>query len=152
MTKVDLAKADTLEKNETIRFSDAARIIGWEFSDGRVRVAIQTEISQTVTVADALAGLDQEGAVHVPKTTQDLESGVHIVTLPVTEVQQGYGAAVTVNGATVRLSTGMMSGSNPLRYFGGTSGLLAGMVLAVAMSGAAAAFVVWREDKGVMKA
>ncbi|MDS0475274.1 hypothetical protein [Natrinema sp. 1APR25-10V2] len=151
-TKVDLAKADTLEKNETIRFSDSARILGWEFSEGRVRVAIQTDVSTSVTVADALAGLEEEGAVHVPKTTQDLESGVHIVTLPVQEVQQGYGAAVTVNGATVRLSTGMMTGQNPLRYFGGTSGLLSGMILAVAMSGAAAAFVVWREDKGVIKA
>jgi len=141
------------DQRERVRsWLEEARILGWEFTDGRVRVAIQTEVTTSVTVADALAGLDSEGAVHVPKTTQELESGVHIVTLPVKEVQQGYGAAVTVNGATVRLSTGMMSGQNPLRYFGGTSGLLSGMILAVAMSGAAAAFVVWREDKGVMKA
>jgi hypothetical protein len=115
-------------------------------------VAIQTEITTTVEISDALAGLEEEGAVHVPKTTQDLESGVHIVTLPVTEVQQGYGAAITANGATVRLTTGMTSGDNPLRYFGGTSGLLSGMGLAIVMSGAAAAFVLWREDQGVIKA
>lgn len=151
-TPVDVAEADTLEKNETIRFSDSARIIGWEFSDEKVRVAVQTEVTTTVTVSDALAGLDEEGAVTVPKTTQDLESGTHIVTLPVQQVQQGYGAAVTANGATVRLSTGMMSGESPFRYFGGESGLFTGMVLAIAMSGVAAAWVLKREESGVIKA
>lgn len=150
-TKVDLAEADSLEKNETIRFSDSARLIGWEFSDGKVRVAVQTDVTTTVTLSDALAGIQEEGAVTVPKTEQSLESGVHIVSLPVTTVQQASGATVTANGATVRLSSGMSS-TNPLQYFGGTSGVFTGMVLAIAMAGAAAAFVVYREDKGVMKA
>ncbi|MFC4542018.1 hypothetical protein ACFO5R_08775 [Halosolutus amylolyticus] len=151
-TKVNLSKADTLAENETIRFSDSARILGWEFRDGAARVAIQTDIRTSVTMTDALAGLEDEGAVHVPKTSQELEEGTHIVTLPVETVQQGSAVGVTANGATVRLSSGMMAGSNPLRYFGGTSGLFAGMVLSIAMSGAAALFVVWREDNGVMKA
>lgn len=152
-TDATATEVDTLENNESIRFSDSARLVGYEFENGRVRVAIETDITNTVTVSDALAGINEAGAVTVPKTTQDLESGTHIVTLPVQEVQQGYGAAVTVNGATVRLSSGMTgSGENPLQYFGGTSGVLGGIGLTIVMSGLAAVFVVWREESGVIEA
>ncbi len=153
-TDADPAAVDTLANNETIRFSDAARITGWEFENGRVRVAIETEITTTVTVSDALAGLGEKGAVTVPKTSHDLERGAHIVTLPVETVKGGYGASVTANGATVRLSTKMdeSSSENPFNYFGGESGLFTGMGMAVVMSGLAALFVLKKEDKGVMKA
>lgn len=149
------ATIDTLEENETIRFSDSARITGWEIADGRARVAIETEIETTVTVTDALAGIGEGGAVTVPKTTHELESGSHIVTLPLETVRGGQGAAVEANGQTVRLSTAMSDpddSDNPFNYFGGESGLFTGMGMSVLFAGLAAVWVLKKEDSGVMKA
>ena len=144
-----------LANQRTIAFNNDANtsIVGWEFRDGRVTVALETDRRTGVTVSDALAGIGEDGAVQVPKTNQFLERDtVTRVTMDVSEYDGGHSVGVTVDGLTVRLSTEMDGDDNPLQYFGGESGLFAGMGLAVAMSGGATWFVLWREESGVIRA
>ncbi len=151
----DLTAADTLENSETIRYSDATRIVGWEFDDDRVQVAVATNISATVTISDALAGVGQEGAVQVPETTQDLERGVHVITFPVETVRGGSAVGVTVDGATVRLSTELEESSDeadPFATFGGESGLFTGVGMTVRLAALGAGWVVRSEESGVIEA
>lgn len=146
---------DTLDNQEIIRFNDETRIVGWEFRDGTITVAVHSDRRTGVTVSDALAGIGQDGAVQVPETNKFVERDeVTTVRMNATTYQGGNSVSVTVDGLTVRLSTEMdgSSGDNPLRYFGGESGLFAGMGIAVGMSGAATVFVLWREENGVIKA
>jgi len=152
----DLAAADTLEKKETIRFNDATRITGWEFEDGRVRVAVATNISNTVEISDALAGINSDGAVSVPKTTHDLERGVHVVTFPVETVRGGSAVGVSVDGTTVRLSTALeeqqQDEANPFETFGGESGLFTGVGMTVLLAVLGAWWVIRSENNGVIEA
>jgi len=144
--------ADALDQTETIRFNDHTRITGWEFNDGQARVTIESDVRSVAHMSDGLAGIGEEGAVDVPQTRQVLESGdTTTVTMQVTEFQNGHSVGVEVDGKAVRLSTEIRN-DNPLRYFGGETGLITGMVLSVAMSGAAALFVIYREQKGVIEA
>ena len=147
-TTAGLANQRAIEYNNDANTS----IVGWEFDDGRVTVALETERRTGVTVSDALAGIGEDGAVQVPKTQQFLErESVTRVTMDVSEYNGGHSVGVTVDGLTVRLST-EMNGDNPLRYFGGESGLFTGMIMSIVMSGAATGFVLWREESGVIRA
>ena len=150
----DLAAADTLENGETIRFNDATRIVGWEFEDGRVQVAVATNISNTVEISDALAGAGKAGAIQVPKTTHDLERGVHVITFPVETVRGGSAVGVTVDGSTVRLSTALeeQQEANPFETFGGESGLFTGVGMTVILAAVGAWWVVRSEESGVIEA
>jgi hypothetical protein len=149
---IDNATVDTLANQERIAFNNDTRILGWEFRDGQVTVALHTDRRAGVTVSDALAGMDEPGAVAVPKTTQFLERDeVTIVRMDVSEYDGGHAVGVEIDGMTVRI-TSEMSEENPLRNFGGQSGLITGMALAIVMSGVAAAFVIRREETGVVKA
>lgn len=144
--------ADAFAHQEEIRFNNDTRIVGWEFRNGVARVAIESDRRTGVKVSDNVAGIGEEGAIQVPTTSQFVERDeVTTVTMDVAEFQGGHSVSVTVDGMTVRLST-EMRGENPLQYFGGESGLFAGMGLSIAMSGAAAAFVIWREETGVIEA
>lgn len=143
-----------LDNQETIEFTEHTRIIGWEFRSGQVAVAIESERRSEVTLSDALAGIGEDGAVQVPETSSRLERhDVTTVTMDLTEFRGGKSVSVEVDGMTVRLSTEIEDqDDNPLQYFGGESGLFTGMGMSVVMAGGAAAFVVWREDKGVIEA
>ncbi len=146
----DLAAADTLENSETIRYHDMTRIVGWEFDEDRVQVAVATNVSTSVTISDALAGVGQEGAVQVPETTVDLERGVHVITVPVETVRGGSAVGVTVDGATVRLSTAMddQQEANPFATFGGESGLFTGVGMTVILAVLGAWWVIRSENNG----
>ena len=143
------------ENGQLIEFEGTgAKITEWELDGGEVRFTLETEDRVQVTVSDALAGVDQEGATVVPQKDFDVLPGEQTISMDVTEVRGGMTAGVSIDGDTVRLSTSMDEdgGENPLRYFGGESGVFAGIGLSVAMSAFGAGFVLWREDKGVVKA
>ncbi|RQG87133.1 hypothetical protein EA462_15420 [Natrarchaeobius halalkaliphilus] len=145
--------AVALENQALIEFTEDTRIVGWEFRDGRVTVALETDRRTGVVVTDALAGIGADGAVQVPETRQFLErDDTTTVTMDVTEFRGGHSVGVSVDGATVRLSSEMDPDENPFEYFGGEQGLFFGMFMSVVMSGGAAGFVLWREETGVMKA
>ncbi|QCS42647.1 hypothetical protein [Natrinema versiforme] len=150
----DLTAADTLENSETVRFSDAHRIVGWEFGEDRVQVAVAMNISGTVEISDALAGAGESGAIQVPKTSHDLERGIHVFTFPVETVQGGSAVGVTVDGDTVRLSTALeeQQEANPFATFGGESGLFTGVLMTVVLAALAAWWVIRSESSGVIEA
>lgn len=146
--------AAALEHNEPLELTDRVTLEGWEISDGRVTMVFHSETRATVTLTDALAGIGEDGATAVPQTSERLERhGETMITMDVTEFQGGSSVGVTVSGQTVRLSSEMTEGGdNPLEYFGGESGLFTGMLMSVLLSGAAAGFVMYREETGVIEA
>jgi hypothetical protein len=135
-------------------FDNGATISEYSFEDGTVTVTISTERPTEVTISDALAGIGKEGATTVPKESQRVLPGTETVTMPVTSFRGGNSVSVSIDGQTARLSSEFDAddGENPFQYFGGTSGLLSGMAVAVAMALSAAGFALWREDNGVRKA
>ncbi|MWV63301.1 hypothetical protein GRS48_00435 [Halorubrum sp. JWXQ-INN 858] len=148
------AAGDTLENQQSIRMGEHTEIVGWEFTDGRVHVAIDTDRTQRVTISDGAAGVGDAGATRIPQVSERIYGGdTTVVTMPVETVMGGQVVAVTLGGESVRLSTEMDdSGDDPFQYFGGESGLFSGMLLAVITSIGAAGYVLWREDSGVIKA
>lgn len=150
----DGALDDNDNESAVIEFSESVEITEYELADGTVEFTLKTEDRVQVTVSDALAGVDQEGATIVPQKEFDVLPGEQTISMDVTEVNGGKTAGVSIDGETVRLSTSMdeQAGENPLRYFGGESGVFAGIGLSMFMSAFGAGFVLWREDKGVVKA
>lgn len=151
---VSQSEADTMANTEAIRMDEYTRIVGWEFVDDTVRVAVETERTQRITISDGAAGVGTAGATRVPEVTERVFGGeTTIITMPVDSAMGGHVVGVTIGGDTVRLSTEMSeSGDDPFQYFGGESGLFSGMGLALLTSIGAAGYVLWREDNGVMKA
>jgi len=148
------AEADTLAQQETIRMGPDTEIVGWEFSDGTVRIAVATERTQRVTMADQAVGLDQAGASKIPKVTERIFGGeTTIVEMPVQQAMGGYAVGVAAGDSSIRITTKMdESGNDPLRHFGGTSGLFSGFLQAVLAALGAAWYVLRTEESGVVKA
>ena len=125
-------------------------------SDRSVSVTFDVDRRASVTMGDSLAGVDRDGATQVPtETFAILEGEEQTITKDGLTVHNGgMMVGVEVNGEQIRLSSSMdeHGGDNPLRYFGGESGVFAGIGLSVSMAALGAGFVVWREDKGVVKA
>ncbi|MBP2251163.1 hypothetical protein J2754_001484 [Halarchaeum solikamskense] len=133
--------------------TDSARITGWEFSNNRVRVAIEADSLTTVTITDGAAGLEDAGASRIPQTTQRVWGGeTTIVTMPVATAFDGHVVGVAIGDTGVRLSTDMQQGEDPLQYFGGTSGLFSGIGITILTSLLGAWYVLRKEETGVTKA
>lgn len=60
-------------------------------------------------MADAVAGIGQDGAVRVPQRTFDLERGTHRLTIPAEKFRGGYAISVATDAGTVRVSSSMES-------------------------------------------
>jgi len=148
------AEADTLETQQTIRMGEHTEIVGWEFVDGRVRIGIATERTQRVTMADQAVGLDTAGASKIPEVDERIYGGeTTIVSMPVESAMGGYAVGVAAGDSSIRLTTEMdTSGNDPLRHFGGTSGLFSGFLQAVIAALGAAWYVLRTEESGVVKA
>ena len=147
------SEADTLANQEEIRLESTTTIVGWEFVDDRLRVAVEADRPTRVSMADDTAGIGEAGATRVPVTTERVFDGTTVLVFPVDEFAGGHAATVGAGGESVRLSTAMdETGDDPFQYFGGESGLFSGMGLAILSSLGAAGYVLWREDNGVVKA
>jgi len=138
--------------NALIELGLNARILGYEFGNGIVTVEIEADRRTTVVISDGLAGIGESGAVEVPQQRHTMRPGIDTISMPVTTFQEGSAVGVSADGATVRLSSEMDIDDNPLRYFGGESGLFSGIGLTLLMSVLGAVYVVWTEDSGVVEA
>lgn len=147
------------EENETVGtpIDENVRVASWRFEDGMFSITLANDGRRPVqaTISESTQGT--EGANTFSIQRERLLPGETTITMSPRTAGEGA-AAVTITtpdsideGRGVEISTGQVE-RNPLRYFGGQQGLLAGMGMAIAMSGLAAAFVLWREEKGVIKA
>ena len=148
------AEADTLANQQTIRMGEHTELVGWEFSDGQVRIGIATERTQRITLADQAVGLGDSGATKIPKVRERIFGGeTTIVTMPVESVMGGHAVGLAAGDSSIRLTTEMdETGNDPLRHFGGTSGLFSGFLQAVLAAIGAAWYVLRTEESGVVKA
>jgi hypothetical protein len=145
--------APNASPDEVIMIDNTTRITEWSFQDGMVRITIQQDVPGSVTLTDALAGVQAEGATRVPTRTQYLPIGTHTVSMGVEEVRGGRSVSVATGEGTVRLSTGLkQQDKNPLETFGGESGLFTGVLMTVVLAALSAAYVVRSEDSGVVEA
>ena len=147
------SEANTLANQEEIRLESTTTIVGWEFVDDRLRVAVEADRPTRINMADDTAGIGEAGATRVPVSTERVFDGTTVLVFPVEEFAGGHAATVGAGGESVRLSTDMdASGDDPFQYFGGESGLFSGMGLAILTSLGGAGYVLWREDSGVIEA
>ena len=148
------ATAETVDNESVIELDERTQITDYHFSDGSVTIEIEADRPTTITVADAMAGVGEAGAMRVPETSQRVRPGGDTVTMSVTTFQGGKTVGVSSGSGTVRLATEMdeATGEDPLQYFGGQSGLFTGMGLSMLLSLTAAGWVVWREERGVIEA
>ena len=144
---------ETAPSTEVIQLDDNTEITDYHFGDGSVTIEIEADRPGSVTIADAMAGVGEAGATRVPETTERVVPGTNTVTMSVSEFQGGHTVGVSSGSGTVRLATEMDdSGDNPLRYFGGESGLFSGIIVTLFMSIGAAGYVIRTEDSGVIEA
>jgi len=139
---------------DVIELDDNTRIVDYHFGDGSITIEIEADRPGSVTIADAMAGMGEEGATTVPESSERVLPGSNTVTMSVTSFQGGHTVGVSSGSGTVRLSTAMdeESGDDPLQYFGGESGLFTGIGMSMLLSISAAGWVVWREESGVIEA
>ena len=146
-------EADLLANQEEIRLESTTTLTGWEFTDGRARIAVEADRPTRISISDNVAGLGEAGATRVPVVSERVFPGETVLVVPVESFAGGNAVTVGAGGEGVRLSTEMEdSGNDPFRHFGGESGLFSGMLLALLSSVGGAAWVVGREDTGVVKA
>jgi hypothetical protein len=146
-------EADTLANQEDIRLESTTTLTGWEFDDGRARIAVEVDRPTRISISDNVAGLGEAGATRVPVVSQRVFPGSTVLVVPVEEFGGGHAVTVGAGAEGVRLSTEMdESGNDPFRHFGGESGLFSGMLLALFSSLGGAGWVLRREDSGVMEA
>ena len=149
------AEIDAPEEFE-VEFSGGVWITDYSLEDGEATITFETSRYQRVTVSDALAGVDQDGAVQVPSETYELERGETTISTDVREMRGSSTVGVTVSDTTVRLSTEMQApeqqDENPFRHFGGESGLFSGILMTVGLAVVGTAHVLRSEDSGVIEA
>lgn len=111
------AVAQQENQTEGIEIDGFTTILDYEFSDGQITLTIESEIQQSITLSDALAGVGQEGITEIPTTTKTLESGVNEIEFDVTE----YRGDSAVSFSTPRASV-MISDEGSFTLFEGQAG------------------------------
>jgi len=91
--------------DDTLALSDAVKIMDWSIRDGTATVTVRTEISRTVVMSDAAAGVGEEGATRVPEKTWNLPRGTHTLTMSIEEFRGVSAVTVSTAGGSYRLST-----------------------------------------------
>ena len=150
-------EADALENQESIQLSSNVELVGWEFRNDTAHVAVTVgQRPATVMMADGVAGAGRAGSTRVPTVERSVRPAkTTVVKMPVASFDGDHMITVgtTAGQESVRLSTGLEPQSDdPLRHFGGESGLFWGMLMSIGMAFGAGAFVIWREDSGVKQA
>lgn len=132
------------------------RLVDWTFSDGSFSLTFINSGERPATVTLTEATQPGEGVSRYSTQTERLLPGRS--TLTMTTITNGGEAAIGITtqessqeGHGLKISTGDQ-GSNPFRSFGGTSGVLSGSAITMALAALAAVFVIWREESGVIEA
>lgn len=128
-------------------------LLDWTFEDGvfSVRLENRGHRPTTVTVSEAMQLEEGTGQMSIQQET--LMPGETTITMPVPERDGAAALTLTTpeslrNGTGTYISTGG-GDDNPFAALGGTSGLITGIGVTVAVALGAASFVVWRESDGV---
>jgi len=131
-------------------------LVDWSYSQGTFTLVFENDQARPTIVTLTESTQPDEGAQKFAVREERLLGGK--TTLTMTTRIQGGESAVSITtpasidaGGGIVVSTGAQ-GANPFRPFGGTSGVLSGVGLSLIMSGAAAAWVLWREETGVIEA
>ncbi|MFP8954535.1 hypothetical protein ACLI4Z_16435 [Natrialbaceae archaeon A-arb3/5] len=122
-------------------------ITDFEFDDGQVSITIESETNQPALVSDGLAGIDQEGATRVPEQEYDLTPGSNELRMSVESINGDSSVAVSTQGGTIRLSTGMdpQQDPSPFSRTPSAAGWFGGALTTLAMI-VAAAWKIKTED------
>jgi len=123
-------------------------LLDWTFEDGvfSVRLENRGHRPTTVTVSEAMQLEEGTGQMSI-------QQGETTITMPVPD-RNGVAALTLTTPESLRNGTGTYISTgggddNPFAALGGTSGLITGIGVTVAVALGAASFVVWRESDGV---
>lgn len=154
-------RVEGTETNETSnvtgqRIDPNVVLTDWSHSGGTFTLDLYNSRPRPVTLTITESTQGEEGSYQFAIREERLLQG-HTTIRFSTMIQSGETAVGLTTeqsremGQGVGVSTGKPS-SNPFESFGGTSGVLSGVALAMLMSAAAAGWVVWQEESGVIKA
>ncbi len=133
---------------------DRVTLTDWKYEDGRFVLEFDAELSTGVQVTPRQeAG---EGAVQISWVEEMVPRGGGTIEVPAEKVSGEASVQISTHRSradrrAVRVSTGTVE-QNPFGYFGGTTGLFAGVGLSIVAAGGATAFVFWRENDDVVVA
>lgn len=131
-------------------------LVDWSYAGGTFTLVFESTSVRPTTVTISEATQPEEGAQRSAIRRERLLKGRTTITMT-TKIQGGESAVSITTPASIEaghgttISTGAQ-GSNPFAPFGGTSGVLSGVGLSIVMAGAAAAWVLWQEETGVIEA
>ncbi|WP_255168490.1 hypothetical protein [Natrononativus amylolyticus] len=161
--RADQLEGETNETSDPLAgYSDRAEFVDetmilsdWEYTGGQFVLEFENSgLSRPVTLEPRQEM--SEGTQRITWYEEMVPRGGGTVTVPADKVSGE--AALRISTAdsrseqrAIQISTGTTE-DNPFQYFGGESGLFAGVGLSIAMSGGAAGFVLWRENDGVVRA
>ncbi|WP_247729491.1 hypothetical protein [Halovivax limisalsi] len=133
---------------------DELTITDWHFDGDAFVLELHAERSMAVTATPSQQM--SEGAQQVTWVTKAIPRGNSTIRVPAETVSGEAAVVVSTrdsrrDGRAVQLATGSV-GENPFSPFGGTSGVLSGVMLSIGMAGGAAAWVLRSEESGVIKA
>jgi len=77
------SEADTLANQEDIRLESTTTLVGWEFVDDQLRVAVEADRPTRVSMSDDTAGIGEAGATRVPVSTERVFDGTTVLVFPV---------------------------------------------------------------------
>lgn len=139
------------------RVDEDLTLTKWEFSGGTFLLTFDLDSERPKQVTLTESTQPGEGAQQFAIREERLLPGES--TLSIASRTQGGEAAVSIttaasisDGTGIVVSTGQQGGDDPFAPFGGTSGVFSGVGLSIIMSGSAAGWVLWREEKGVITA
>lgn len=147
--------AAELEEDGIRPVDEDVAVTDWSFADGTFTIDFENR-GERPTQVTMMEASQSDGARQISVRRERLLPGETTITISAsgTPATVSITTAKSINaGSGVALSTGSDdSEDNPLRYFGGEEGLFAGMGMSVTAAGAAALFVIWREENGVVEA
>ncbi|ELY52795.1 hypothetical protein C493_15528 [Natronolimnohabitans innermongolicus JCM 12255] len=141
-----------------LAFGDDLRVLEYELEDGTATITFESDHArnQTVTVTDAMEGIDSDGIVEPYNREYTISPGETTITMDVAEVHGASAVGVTVQGTTARITSEMSDPSdadeNPFETFGGESGLFFGIFMSVALAAIGTVYVLRSEESGVIEA
>nr|WP_245550103.1 hypothetical protein [Halopiger xanaduensis] len=141
-------------ESEDVQAIDSdTRITDWEYRPGMFTITVEADTETEVSMTEA--GGFEEGTGSFNYDEVELEEGSNTITFAVTD-REGAGVAVATRrslqqGTGAFVSVGTVE-RNPLKHFGGESGLFSGVAMTVSFAGLGAWYVVRSEETGVIEA
>lgn len=163
-----MAAANTPENQSQPNVTETSEISGdpidddltlreWSYSSGTFLLTFENDADRPKIATITEATQPGEGAQRYSISQERLSPGESTVSFSSRSHSGEAAASITTadsiaSGHGLTISTGSQGGDDPFAPFGGTSGVFSGVGLSIIMSGSAAGWVLWREEKGVITA